>query len=220
MMNPKNESSPIIHVILGTMYHINKVLHVVNRKKKKTSRFNSTWLNNNHFPPFCCHPNWLVLVDRCAEAKKITKTHYTLGNNFLIGTQCVLMWNWISSLFNHISHSHSFSTCMSCDCFKTHRRTAISWMLTWVFPAYRMDPSAEQTAASLLSPAGRCCSGPALSDCRTASWALRPELHSFSRSAYNHSAWIGIRNEIGHNKLQISIPIWADMQIHSHCAFC
>lgn len=61
--------------------------------------------------------------------------------------------------------------------------------LTWVFPVYNVDSLLQQTADSVLIPAGYCCSGPTLSVERTGSWPLRTELENFSLRGYNHSIW-------------------------------
>ena len=61
--------------------------------------------------------------------------------------------------------------------------------LTWELPVHSVDSPVQQTAASLLNPAGCCYSGPALSDWRTGIWGLRTELHSFSLRGYSRSVW-------------------------------
>ena len=50
------------------------------------------------------------------------------------------------------------------------KESSTDWsILTWEFPVYSVDSPVQQTAASQLDPAGRCYSGPVLSDSRTGS---------------------------------------------------
>ena len=77
---------------------------------------------------------------------------------------------------------------------KTNSLTGSS-ILTWVSPADSVDSPVQQTAASLLNPAGRCYSGPDVSDWRTESWELRTEPHNFSLTADSHSACERTNNE-------------------------
>lgn len=131
---------------------------------------------------------WSVTNNAHAQLNSIIVYWILIAAYGLQGTRSLLQ-------AHHRTHKHRWLSKVNMkskqlkQCNFEFMSLTVWWTLTLELPVCSVDSAVQLTGVSLLNPAGRCYSGPALSGCKFGSWELRPGNQHFVLLWNSHSAW-------------------------------